>query len=456
MARDVIDMTPLQSRDDLVAWFAAGEKPKDKFRIGTEHEKFPFTIARHEPLPYEGPRGIRALLEGMQMILGWEPIMEGEHIIGLVDVTQGGAISLEPGGQFELSGAPEPTIHQTCSELQAHLAQLREVAAPLGIGFLGLGMAPTWTRTEIAVMPKGRYRIMTSYMPKVGRLGLDMMYRTCTVQTNLDFASEADMVKKLRVSLALQPVATALFANSPFTEGKPNGFLSFRSEIWRDTDADRSGMLPWAFEPGMGYERWVDYALDVPMYFVKRGDRYIDVAGQSFRDLLAGRLDALPGERATLSDWANHISTIFPEVRLKRYLEMRGSDAVPWRSLPALPAFWVGLLYDDANLDACWEIVKGWTAEERQSLRDQVPRLGFEATIAGRTILELARETVALARAGLARREKQDWMGRDETRFLAPLEDIVERGRTPAEELLEKFHGAWGGSVDPVFNEYAY
>ncbi|MFD2181295.1 glutamate--cysteine ligase [Rhodoplanes azumiensis] len=456
MARDVIDMTPLQSRDDLVAWFAAGEKPKDKFRIGTEHEKFPFTIARHEPLPYEGPRGIRALLEGMQMILGWEPIMEGEHIIGLVDVTKGGAISLEPGGQFELSGAPEQTIHQTCSELQAHLAQLREVAAPLGIGFLGLGMAPTWTRTEIAVMPKGRYRIMTNYMPKVGRLGLDMMYRTCTVQTNLDFSSEADMVKKLRVSLALQPVATALFANSPFTEGKPNGFLSFRSEIWRDTDADRSGMLPWAFEPGMGYERWVDYALDVPMYFVKRGDRYIDVAGKSFRDLLAGTLDALPGERATLSDWANHISTIFPEVRLKRYLEMRGSDAVPWRSLPALPAFWVGLLYDDANLDACWEIVKGWTAEERQSLRDQVPRLGFKATIAGRTLLDLARETLGLARAGLARRDKQDWMGRDETRFLAPLEDIVARGRTPAEELLEKFHGAWGGSVDPVFAEYAY
>lgn len=390
------------------------------------------------------------------MILGWEPIMEAGHIIGLVDVTKGGAISLEPGGQFELSGAPEETIHQTCSELQAHLAQLREVAAPLGVGFLGLGMAPTWTRTEMAVMPKGRYRIMTNYMPKVGRLGLDMMYRTCTVQTNLDFSSEADMVKKLRVSLALQPVATALFANSPFTEGKPNGFLSFRSEIWRDTDADRSGMLPWAFEPGMGYERWVDYALDVPMYFVKRGDRYIDVAGRSFRDLLDGRLAELPGERPTLSDWANHISTIFPEVRLKRYLEMRGSDAVPWRSLPSLPAFWVGLLYDDANLDAAWEIVKGWTADERQTLRDDVPRLGFAATIAGRTILELARETLALARDGLARRNRQDWMGRDETRFLAPLEQIAERGRTPAEELLEKFHGAWGGSVDPVFTEYAY
>lgn len=456
MARDVIDMTPLQSRDDLVAWFAAGEKPKDRFRIGTEHEKFPFTMARHEPLPYEGDRGIRALLEGMQMILGWEPILEADRIIGMADVTGGGAISLEPGGQFELSGAPEETIHQTCSELQAHLSQLREVAGPLGIGFLGLGMAPTWTRTEMAVMPKGRYRIMTGYMPKVGTLGLDMMYRTCTVQTNLDFSSEADMVKKLRVSVALQPIATALFANSPFTEGKPNGFLSFRSEIWRDTDADRSGMIPWAFEPGMGYERWVDYALDVPMYFVKRGDTYIDVSGKSFRDLMAGTLPDLPGERATLSDWANHVSTIFPEVRLKRYLEMRGSDAVPWRSLPSLPAFWVGLLYDDACLDAAWDIAKGWTAEQRQALRDQVPRLGFKATIAGRSVLEIARECLALAHAGLARRDRQDWMGRDETRYLVPLELIAERGQTPAEELLEKFHGAWGGSVDPVFSEYAY
>ncbi len=279
MARDQVDMTPIESRDELVAWFAAGEKPPDKFRVGTEHEKFAFTLARHEPVPYDGPRGIRALLEGMQSLLGWEPITEGPNIIGLSDVTGGGAISLEPGGQFELSGAPVATIHRTCSELMAHLSQLREIAEPLGIGFLGLGMTPTWTRAEMPVMPKGRYRIMTNYMPKVGKLGLDMMYRTCTVQANLDFSSEADMVKKLRVSLALQPVATALFANSPFTDGKPNGFLSFRSEIWRDTDTDRSGMLPWAFEPGMGYERYADYALDVPMYFVKRGDHYIDVAG---------------------------------------------------------------------------------------------------------------------------------------------------------------------------------
>src|SRR5262245_49137573 len=381
MARDQIDMTPLTSRDELVAWIAAGEKPTDHFRIGTEHEKTPFHLNDHSPVPYEGGRGIGTLLEGMQHLLGWDPIMERGNIIGLYDVTGGGAISLEPGGQFELSGAPVETVHQTQAELMAHLAQVREIATPLGIGFLGLGMTPSWSREQIPIMPKGRYEIMTNYMPKVGNLGIDMMYRTCTVQTNLDFSSEADMVKKLRVGLALQPVGTALFANSPFTEGKPNGFLSMRSEIWRDTDADRSGMLPWAFEPGMGFERWVDYALDVPMYFIKRGDTYIDVAGESFRDLLAGSLASRPGERATISDWTNHVSTIFPEVRLKRYLEMRGSDGGPWRRLPALPAFWIGLLYDNDCLDAAWDMVKDWTAEERQAMRDQVPRIGVLATL---------------------------------------------------------------------------
>ena len=326
MARDQVDLTPLQRRDDLVEWIAQGVKARSQFHIGTEHEKFVFALEGHRPVPYEGQRGIRALLEGMEHLLGWQPIMEGPNIIGLFDVTGGGAISLEPGGQFELSGAQVETIHQTSGELMAHLAQVREVARPLHIGFLGLGMTPDWTRAEIPKMPKGRYKIMTAYMPKVGTLGLDMMYRTCTVQTNLDFSSEADMVKKLRVSIALQPIATALFANSPFTDGKPNGFLSFRSEIWRDTDNARAGMLPWVFEPGMGFERWVDYALDVPMYFVKRGDTYIDASGQSFRDLMMGKLPALPGELPTLSDWANHMSTTFPEVRLKRYLEMRGAD----------------------------------------------------------------------------------------------------------------------------------
>src|SRR5712672_18011 len=336
MARDQVDMTPIERRAELVAWFETGIKPPSEFRLGTEHEKFAFTVADNRPVPYEGASSIRSLLEGLQRAMGWEPITESGNIIGLFDAAKGGAISLEPGGQFELSGAPVETVHQTCSELKEHLEQLKAIASPLGIGFLGLGMTPTWSRADMPMMPKGRYRIMTGYMPKVGRLGLDMMYRTCTVQTNLDFSSEADMVNKLRVALALQPVGTALFANSPFTEGKPNSFVSFRSEIWRDTDADRSGMLPWAFEPGMGFERWADYALDVPMYFVKHDDHYIDVAGQSFRDLMAGRNNSLPGERPTLSDWANHLSTIFPEVRLKRYLEMRGADGVPWGRLPAL------------------------------------------------------------------------------------------------------------------------
>jgi glutamate--cysteine ligase len=456
MARDEVDMTPVETRDDLVAWLEAGNKPKSRFRIGTEHEKFPFAAGRHEPVPYDGPRGIRALLEGMQMLLGWEPITDDGNIIGLYDVTGGGAISLEPGGQFELSGAPVETVHQTSTELQAHLAQLREVAQPLGIGFLGLGMSPKWSLAETPVMPKRRYRIMTRYMPKVGRYGLDMMYRTCTVQTNLDFSSEADMVKKIRVGVALQPIATAIFANSPFTEGKPNGFLSFRSEIWRDVDNQRAGMIPFVFEAGMGFERWVDYALDVPMYFVKRGDEYIDVAGESFRDLLAGRLESMQGERATLSDWSNHLTTLFPEVRLKRFLEMRGADSGPWRRLPALPALWVGLLYDDASLDAAWDLVKHWNAEERQQLRDDVPRRGFNATIGNTTVLEIARASLEIARRGLARRDRNDANGCDETRYLEPIEEYIERGVTPAEELLEKYHGPWRGSVEPVFTEYAY
>ena len=351
MARDVVDETPIRSRDELVEWIAKGEKPETKFRVGTEHEKVPFRLADNSPVSYDGPRGIRALLEGMQGMLGWEPIMEGENIIGLYDVTHGGAISLEPGGQFELSGAPVDTIHQTCAELHAHLAQVKELADPLGLGFLSIGMSPKWTREQTPVMPKGRYKIMRDYMPKVGSLGLDMMFRTATVQANLDFSSEADMVKKLRVSLALQPLATALFANSPFTDGKPNGFLSMRSEIWRDTDNARAGMLPFAFEDGMGYERYVDYALDVPMYFLKRGDTYHDVTGASFRDLLAGDFAKKPGEVAYISDWANHLSTIFPEVRLKRYLEMRGADAGDRRMLTALPALFVGIFYHRPALD---------------------------------------------------------------------------------------------------------
>jgi glutamate--cysteine ligase len=456
MARDQVDLTPIETRDELVAWFEAGIKPQAEFRLGTEHEKFAFTRAGHRPVPYQGASSIRALLEGMQRRIGWEPIIEDGNIIGLFDQSGGGAISLEPGGQFELSGAPVADVHETQAELAAHIADAKAVAAPLGVGFLGIGMTPVWSRADMPQMPKGRYRIMTAYMPKVGELGLDMMYRTCTVQTNLDYSSEADMVKKLRVSLALQPVATAMFANSPFTEGKPNGYLSFRAEIWRHTDPDRTGLLPWAFEPGMGFERWADYALDVPMYFVKHGERYVDVAGQSFRDLMAGKLPGMPGARATISDWANHISTIFPEVRLKRFLEMRGADCGPCERLAALPAYWVGLLYDDRSLDAAWELVKAWTAEERRQLRAEVPKLGLKATIARQSVLDIARATLDLSAQGLARRARLDRDGKDERRYLAPLQDIVARGITPAEELLGKFHGPWGGTVDPVFEEYAY
>ncbi|QIB34194.1 glutamate--cysteine ligase [Ancylobacter pratisalsi] len=456
MARDQIDTQSIDSRDDLVAWLEAGCKAPSKFRIGTEHEKFPFTLDGHNPVPYAGENGIRALLEGMQALNEWEPILEGETIIGLADTIGGGAISLEPGGQFELSGAPLASIHETCAEVNSHLEQVRAVATPFGFGFLGLGMSPKWTLAETPVMPKGRYRIMSNYMPKVGSYGLDMMYRTCTVQVNLDFASEADMVKKLRVGLALQPIATALFANSPFTEGKPNGFLSFRSEIWRDTDNNRAGMLPFAFEEGMGFERYVDYALDVPMYFIKRGERYIDVAGSSFRDLLAHKHSAVPGEGATVSDWANHLSTIFPEVRLKRFLEMRGADGGPWANLCALPALWTGLLYDTTSLDAAWELVKDWSTAQRQALRDDVPRLALKAEIAGRSVLEVARDVVDIARQGLKRRDVRDSQGRDETRFLGPLDDILAAGQTPAEALLALYEGAWNRSVEPVFDQFAY
>ena len=362
MARDVTDETPIGSRDELVAWIEAGTKEPTDFRIGTEHEKVPFYLDNARPVPFTGVGqrgGIEALLKGLRERTGWAPIEDRGHLIGLFDEVGGGAISLEPGGQFELSGAPVADVHQTHDEMARHLDDVSVVASSLGIGFLDLGMSPKWTRAETPVMPKQRYRIMADYMPRVGTMGLDMMFRTATVQANLDFASEADMVMKLRVALALQPVITALFANSPFTEGKPNGFLSMRSNIWLNTDAARTGMLPFAFEHGMGFERYVDYALDVPMYFVKRGDTYHDVAGGDFKALLTGDLPQMPGERATLSDWANHLSTIFPEVRLKRFLEMRGADMGPASHVAALPALCAGLFYDTSALDAGLVLIEG-------------------------------------------------------------------------------------------------
>ncbi len=444
---------PVTSKAQLVAYLEAGCKPRALWRIGTEHEKFGFTLDDLRPLPYEGPAGIGALLAAMERF-GWRPVLEDGNVIAL----QHGAcaISLEPGGQLELSGAPLETLHETCCEVQEHLAQVRRVGDELGIGMLGMGFQPKWRRDDIPWMPKGRYRIMRAQMERKGRLGLDMMLRTCTVQVNLDFASEADMVAKMRIGMALQPVATALFADSPFTDGRPNGFLSYRSQVWLDTDPDRTGILPFVFEPGMGFERYVDYMLDVPMYFVYRNGAYIDARGQSFRDFMAGRLPALPGERPLMGDWADHLTTAFPEVRLKRYIEMRGADGGPWDRLCALPALWVGLLYDPVAQDAALELIRGWTAEEVIALRRAVPRLALRTPFRGRSVREIALEVLAIAREGLARRARYDRAGQNEAHFLNTLQHIAVTGVTPAEEKLEAFRTRWGGSVDPIFREFAY
>ena len=447
---------PIESRDQLIGYFEEGNKPKDQWRIGTEHEKFPFLTDTLGPVPYDGPRSIRALLEGLRDRFGWEGVYENGNIIALSDPQGLGNVSLEPGGQFELSGAPLATVHDTCEEVHEHLDQVREVGDALGIGFLGLGASPRWTRAETPVMPKGRYAIMAPYMDKVGRYGRDMMFRTCTVQVNLDFASEADMVKKLRVSLALQPLAAALFANSPFLEGKPNGFLSFRSEVWRDTDNARAGMLPFVFEEGFGFERYAEYALDVPMYFVIRDGRFINTAGESFRRFLDGKLPQLPGEKPVLKDWSDHLTTIFPEVRLKKYLEMRGCDSGPWRRLCALPALFTGLLYEQPSLDAAWDLVKDWTAGERQALRDAVPTQGLKAIIRGRTIQDIARDVLKLSRSGLEARGHHGCKGRSEASFLDVLDETVATGKTAAENLLDLYHGSWTGKVERVFRDYAY
>ena len=457
MARDTTDFRPIERFDELVEHMAEGNKPRDKWRIGTEHEKFPFYVDGNAPVPYEGPRGIKALLEGMQRVLGWEPILDAGKIIGLVEPTGQGAISLEPGGQFELSGAPVETIHQTCREGNAHLAQLREIAEPLGIRFLGLGGSPKWRLSETPKMPKSRYEIMTRYMPKVGSHGLDMMYRTCTIQVNLDFESEADMRRKMQVSLKLQPLATALFANSPFTDGKPNGLKSWRGEIWRDTDNQRSGLLEFCFSPEFGFADYAEWALDVPMYFLIRGGRYYDCTHVTFRQFMDGALrNTVPDGVPTIGDWANHLSTLFPDVRLKRFLEMRGADGGPWRRICALPAFWVGLLYDEAALDAADELTRDWTYKDVLAMRDAVPREGIDAAWGTATLREAGREALAISRMGLKNRARKNRDGFDETNFLSPLDEVVARGTTSADEMLTAYHTRWGGSIEPVFLEYAY
>ncbi|HEX5238140.1 MAG TPA: glutamate--cysteine ligase [Sphingomicrobium sp.] len=445
---------PIDSRADLISVFEDGEKPPSDWRIGTEHEKFVYRLADHRAPSYDEPGGIRDLLMGLTEF-GWKPVVEDGNVIALSGPYDG-TISLEPAGQFELSGAALENLHQTCAEAARHLDQCKSVGERLGLGFLGLGMWPDKKRSDLPVMPKGRYAIMLNYMPKVGSLGLDMMLRTCTIQVNLDYSSEADMVKKFRVGLALQPVATALFANSPLTEGKPNGYKSFRSHIWEDTDPDRTGMLPFVFEDGFGYERYCDYALDVPMYFVFREARYIDVAGESFRAFLDGKLPQLPGEKPRISDWTDHLSTAFPEVRLKSFLEMRGADGGRWSRICALPALWVGLLYDDQVLDAAWDLVKNWSIEEREQLRREVPKFALDTrTPDGRTMQDFAADVLDIAAEGLTRRARLNSAGDNEGGFLDPLRDVVATGMTPADRLLARYR-EWDGDVSHIYEEFSF
>ncbi|QPB20395.1 glutamate--cysteine ligase [Rhizobium sp. 007] len=457
MARDTTDQTPISSVQELTDYIAAGNKPKERFRIGTEHEKFAFFRADNNPVPYAGEASISALLKGLQTKNGWDPIMDGENIIGLAEQHGMGAISIEPGGQFELSGAPLETIHETCRESNSHLATLREIAEPMGIRFLGIGGSPKWTLAETPRMPKSRYDIMTRYMPKVGTKGLDMMYRTCTIQVNLDFSSEADMQKKMRVSMKLQSLATALFASSPFTEGQPNGMLSWRGDIWRDTDNRRSGLLDFTFRDDFGFQHYMEWALDVPMYFIVRDGHYHDCTHVTFRQFMNG---ALKGKVAawepTMGDWTNHLSTLFPDVRLKRFLEMRGADGGPWRRICALPAFWVGLLYDEAALDAADQLTKNWTFAEVSALRDAVPTAGLKAEFRGHALYETAREVIGISKAGLKSRNRLNKEGQDESIFLSPLDEVMAKKATLAEDLLARYNGRWQHSVEPVFEEYQY
>ncbi|MBC2651418.1 glutamate--cysteine ligase [Novosphingobium flavum] len=444
----------IESRDQLAQPMAKGEKPREAWRIGTEHEKIVYSTRDYHAPSYDEPGGIRDLLLALTEF-GWTPIEEGGKVIAMAGPD--GTVSLEPAGQLELSGAPLENLHQTCAETGRHLQQVKTIGDRFGLGYLGLGMWPDKRRDELPIMPKGRYAIMLRHMPRVGTMGLDMMLRTCTIQTNLDYSSEADMVQKFRVSLALQPLATALFANSPFTEGKPNGYLSYRSHIWSDTDPARTGMLPFVFEDGFGYERYVDYMLDVPMYFVFRDGKYIDAAGQSFRDFMAGKLPALPGELPSLSDWNDHLSTAFPEVRLKSFLEMRGADGGPWNRICALPALWVGLLYDQGALDAAWDLVKDWDMAGRETLRSSVPKLGLDAPLpGGGTLRDIAAEVLAIARSGLRARAKLNEVGDDETGYLGPLDDIIASGKVPAEMLLERYHGEWHGDLAKLYEAKSF
>ena len=449
--------TIIKDVEQLVEWLAKGAKPAADWRIGTEHEKFLFHRDSLRPVAYDGDSGVEAMLNALCKAIGDKatPIIEKGKIIGLKD-GDGGSVSLEPGGQLELSGAPLSNLHQTCAETGRHLRHMRAVSSALGVGMLGIGFQPKWLRDDISWMPKGRYQIMRNHMPKVGTMGLDMMLRSCTVQVNLDYADEDDMRRKFRTSLALQPIATALFANSPFQDGKPSGWLSGRAHVWTDTDNSRCGVPSCVFDPHFGYEQWIDYILDVPMYFLHRGEDYVDVAGKSFRDYLAGTLAGFEGEPPQMADFEDHITTAFPEVRLKQYLEMRGADSGSWANICALPAYWVGLLYNEEALHEAAALVRDIGAKDVMAGRLSVAKDGLRGKLGRYDVYDLAAKTLDLAFSGLRRRGIFDDSGNDETGFLQPLRAVISSKKTPAEIMLDHYHGDWAKNIDQVFTSNQY
>ena len=451
------DATPITSPRQLADYLAVGSKPREEWGIGTEHEKFGFRLKDLKAPPYEPsdgqPGSIRDLLHGLEAYDA-TPITDRGNTIGL---KQGGAsVSLEPAGQLELSGGIAATLHETAAEFETHYQQVRAVSRGLDLGFAPLGFHPLARREDMPWMPKGRYAIMRRYMPLVGSMGLDMMTRTCTVQVNLDFASEQDMVQKLRVSLLLQPLATALFANSPFTEGQENGFMSYRAHVWTDTDNQRSGIPPVMLAPDFGFERYAEWLIDhVPMYFVYRDGQYIDVAGASFRDFMNAKVPALKGITATIGDFADHMTTAFTDVRVKRFLEMRGADSGRAEMMIAQSALWVGLLYDAAALAAATSLVAklGW--EDVMTLRSAVPRQGLGTPFGKGTLRDLAREVVAIAADGLRARYQRDINGNDESIHLAPLYQIADGGPVQSEYWLERNRTVWKGKIGKILTEAA-
>ena len=449
--------TIIKDVGQLVEWLAKGEKPAADWRIGTEHEKFLFHRDSLRPVAYDGDSGVEAMLHALCKVIGDKatPIIEKGKIIGLKD-GDGGSVSLEPGGQLELSGAPLSNLHQTCAETGRHLLHMRAVSSALGVGMPGIGFQPKWRRDDISWMPKGRYQIMQNHMPKVGTMGLDMMLRSCTVQVNLDYADEADMRRKFRTSLALQPIATALFANSPFKDGKPSGWLSGRAHVWTDTDNARCGVPSCVFDPHFGYEQWIDYILDVPMYFLHRGEDYVDVAGKSFRDYLAEMLAGFEGEQPQMADFEDHITTAFPEVRLKQYLEMRGADSGSWANICALPAYWVGLLYCDEALAEAEDLVRDIGANDVMEARLSVAKDGLRGKLGSHDVATLAKKTIDIASKGLRNRGIFDDGGDDESGFLQPLRKVIATQKTPADVMLDLYHGDWAEDIDQVFTSNRY